>query len=202
MWDRRYMGEKRDVDASEPDLLISVGDRLPTRARRAGTRPLAARSAAALSTSGTPYEWVRLLLKGSPSLAARKASHVQAAGFPMWLTRDLEAAKDYTRLRYSGEPAARFGLMVSSQADRGHTRRGLDVSFHTMARLNDRIGRWFNAEPDDPASCCQLEQSVTEFQVQGLEVDLPIVVWGRGPPRVRPRLELQPETSPITRRGT
>jgi hypothetical protein len=29
MWDRRYMGKKRDVEASEPDLLISTGDRLP-----------------------------------------------------------------------------------------------------------------------------------------------------------------------------
>jgi hypothetical protein len=47
-----------------------------------------------------------------------------------------------------------------------------------MGRLNNRIGRWFNANADDPASCCQLEQPVTEFQVQGLEIDLPIVVWG------------------------
>jgi hypothetical protein len=227
MWDRRFMLEKRDVDASEPDLLIAAGDRLPSWAALVGLigegqeiyvgeegglglwAAALARSGHRWTVHGPPgiafsfpghqvhehdllmlkvplrsrraehlYEWVRLLLRGSPALAARKASHVQSVGFPMWLTRDLEAAKDYARLRYAGEPEARYGLLVSSHADRKHLRRGLDVSFQTMGRLNDRIGRWFNAEPDDPASCCQLEQPVTEFQVQGLEIDLPIVVWG------------------------
>ena len=227
MWDRRYMGEKRDVEASEPDLLISTGDRLPGWAALVGLvgegqeiyvgeegglglwADALAQSSEHWEVHGPPgiadifpgdevhehdllmlrvplrsrraehlYEWVRLLLRGSPALAARKASHVQAAGFPMWLTRDLDEAKEYARLRYAGEPGARYGLMVSSHADRKHIQRGLDVSFHTMGRLNNRIGRWFNAEPEDPASCCQLAQPVTEFQVQGLEVDLPIVMWG------------------------
>jgi hypothetical protein len=227
MWDRRYMLEKREVDASEPDLLIAAGDRLAGWAALVGligegqeiyageegglglwARALA-RSKQQWTVHGPPgiasdfpehqvsehellmlnvpvrsrraehlYEWVRLLLQGSPALAARKAGHVQSVGFPMWLTRDLDAAKNYARLRYAGEPQARYGLLVSSHVDRKHLRRGLDVTFPTMRQLGRRIGRWFNADPDDPASCCQLDQPVTEFQVQGLEMDLPIVVWG------------------------
>jgi hypothetical protein len=227
MWDRRFMLEKRDIDASEPDLLIGAGDRLPSWAALVGLigegqeiyvgeegglglwAAALARSDHQWTVHGPPgiassfpghqvnehellmltvplrsrraehlYDWVRLLLRGSPALAARKAGHVQSVGFPMWLTRDLDAAKSYARLRYAGEPDARYGLLVSSHVDRKHLRRGLDVSFRTMGRLNNRIGRWFNADPEDAASCCQLAQPVTEFQVQGLEIDLPIVVWG------------------------
>jgi len=38
--------------------------------------------------------------------------------------------------------------------------------------------KWFNAPPDDPKSCCQLEKPAQEFHCQGLELDLPIVCWG------------------------
>ena len=47
-----------------------------------------------------------------------------------------------------------------------------------MATKNVKKGRWFNAPPEDPLSCCALEAVVTEFGCQGLELDLPIVCWG------------------------
>jgi hypothetical protein len=124
------------------------------------------------------YEWVRLVLEGSLELAARQAERVKDAAFPMYLTRDLESAKTYARERYADDPSARYGLLVSSHPDRKHAKRGLDVTFYKMQRVNRRVAHWFNAPPDDPDSCCQLEQPLTEFQVQGLEVDLPIVFWG------------------------
>ena len=37
---------------------------------------------------------------------------------------------------------------------------------------------WFNAPATDPQSCCALEEVVTEFGCQGLELDLPVVCWG------------------------
>lgn len=55
-------------------------------------------------------------------------------------------------------------------------RHGVDNSWFATSRTN--IAKWFNAPPHDAKSCCALTQPVTEFQCQGLEVDLPIVCWG------------------------
>ena len=77
----------------------------------------------------------------------------------------------------------------------------MNPGFQATKRI--RIARWFNAEPQDPLSCCQLKDVVAEFQSQGLELDLPIVCWGddvrwesggwlAGQPRRRSRLVRDP----------
>ncbi len=123
------------------------------------------------------HEWVSHVLNGSLALAARIAARLSAdrTGFPLYLTRDLEQAKAYARMRYSDEPDKRFGLIVKAYA-KIPRRYGVDNHFQAQQKL--KLGPWFNAEPSDPLSCCQLKTAVTEFQVQGLEVDLPIVCWG------------------------
>ncbi len=49
------------------------------------------------------HEWVSHVLNGSLALAARIAARLSAdrTGFPLYLTRDLEQAKAYARMRYS-----------------------------------------------------------------------------------------------------
>jgi DUF2075 family protein len=42
---------------------------------------------------------------------------------------------------------------------------------------NYSVGKWFNAEADDPRSCCALEKCATEFSCQGLEIDMPLIGW-------------------------
>jgi Uncharacterized conserved protein (DUF2075) len=123
------------------------------------------------------HNWVSHLLAGSLPLAARLAARITAnrVGFPMYLTRDLDSAKSYARARYAEEPDKRYGLMVAAHA-RAPRRYGVDNHFMAMTKV--KLGPWFNSPPDDPLSCCNLEIPVTEFQVQGLEVDLPIVCWG------------------------
>lgn len=123
------------------------------------------------------HDWVSHLLSGNLAFAARLANRMDeaAAAFPIYLTRDLDTAKSYARARYSNEPDRRYGLMVAAHA-RVPRRYGIDNHFMAMSKL--KVGRWFNASPDDPQSCCALTEPVTEFQVQGLEIDLPIVCWG------------------------
>jgi DUF2075 family protein len=121
------------------------------------------------------HEWVRLLLTGSLALAARQAQRIPVAGYPMYVTRDLDEAKTYVRERYLDEPTKRYGLICSSQA-KNLPHHGIDNGFQETKRL--KVGRWFNAETNDPSSCCALTAAVTEFQCQGLELDLPIVCWG------------------------
>jgi len=93
----------------------------------------------------------------------------------MYLTDDLERAKDYVRTRYAEAVDARYGLLASSKA-KNLVAYGVHNDFAYTRRL--REGPWFNDEPSSHFSCCQLRDTATEFQCQGLELDFPIVCWG------------------------
>lgn len=122
------------------------------------------------------HAWVADTLDGTLAPAARKAMAIQTEGFPMYLTRSLEEAKDYARWRYRDEPDKRYGLVASSHA-KLLPKHGVPNDFMTTNKFM-RFGQWYNAPRDDPRSCCALEHPVTEFGCQGLELDLPIVCWG------------------------
>ena len=122
------------------------------------------------------HEWVASLLDGAPTAAARKAGRIHGDGFPMYLTRDLDEAKDYARWRYAEEPDKRYGLVASSHA-KVLPKHGVPNDYMTTNKLMN-FGRWYNAPRDDARSCCALTIPVTEFGCQGLELDLPIVCWG------------------------
>jgi len=103
------------------------------------------------------------------------AMRLRAEGFPIYVTRDLERAREYARQRFAGEVDRRYGLLASSKA-KNLIRYGIDAGFQATKRL--KIARWFNDPPQSASSCCQFREVITEFQAQGLELDLPIVCWG------------------------
>lgn len=122
------------------------------------------------------HDWVAALLDGHLAGAARLAVQVQAEAFPMYLTRDLDAAKEYAWERYAGQPEARYGLLASSRTQTYLPRFGVDTTWPATKRV--KLARWYNEPLSHPQSCCQLVDVVTEFGCQGLELDLPIVCWG------------------------
>lgn len=131
-----------------------------------------------LRTQGAEYLhlWIQAVLdRGDPDAARPLADSLRRDGFPIYVTRDLNAAKDYVRQRFAGESDRRFGLLTSSKA-RNLVSYGIDIDFQTMKRL--KVDAWFNDNPESLRSSCQLAAAVTEFQCQGLELDLPIVCWG------------------------
>jgi schlafen family protein len=121
------------------------------------------------------HEWVRLLLDGALADANAVAQRVHAASFDLYITRELEDAKEYARALYEGQHDERYGLVASSRAG-VLPKFGVDNDFRSVQRV--RVGPWFNAPPSDERSCCALRQPVTEFKCQGLELSLPIVCWG------------------------
>jgi hypothetical protein len=141
------------------------------------------------------HAWVGAVLTGAALPAASLAMALRRAGFPIYLTRDLERARRYARARFLGEPLRRYGQLASSRADRFLAAFGIDCGFQATKVL--KIGPWFNDEPGSERSCCQLRTTVTEFQAQGLELDLPIVCWGddfrreQGEWRLRPGMRPQ-----------
>lgn len=88
--------------------------------------------------------------------------------FPIMLTRDLPAAKRWLRRQARG--SERYGMMVSSQAQRLKP-HAIDV------RVQVDPVHWFLAGKEDTRSSYYLEDVATEFQVQGLELDWTCVVW-------------------------
>ena len=113
-------------------------------------------------------EWVRLVLEGEAD-AARALAKTALAKFPVVLTRDVSAAKDWVRQQARG--GERFGLLASSGAKR---LRPLAVDVAT----EPDVVRWFLDGADDVRSSFYLEQPATEFHVQGLELDWSVLVWG------------------------
>ena len=69
----------------------------------------------------------------------------------------------------------RGGLLASSKSQL--TAYGVNTSFEMTKSV--QIERWFNDHPSSPLSGCQLHTPVTEFQTQGLELDLAVMCWGQ-----------------------
>lgn len=98
-----------------------------------------------------------------------------AMGIRLWATRDLEAGKLYLRERYAEDTSARYGLMASAR-DKCLPAFGVNNEYQAMKNL--QIGAWFTEGEEHPMSCRRLEKPVTEFQAQGLELDMALLAWG------------------------
>lgn len=99
---------------------------------------------------------------------AKRAFGELAARYPVAITRDLHAAKEWVRLRARG--SERFGLVASSKAMRLKP-HAIDI------RVSVDPVHYFLNERDDTRSSYYLEDAATEFQVQGLELDWVCVNW-------------------------
>lgn len=117
------------------------------------------------------HDWVGALLDDEFSEARRLAAELKQVAFSPLVTRDPNAAKTYARARYADAPEARFGLMMSSQ-------RKWAAPFGFVDDFYLKPGPWFGDDESSPFSCRRMERAVTEFQCQGLELDLPIIGWG------------------------
>jgi hypothetical protein len=99
---------------------------------------------------------------------AKKTYAELAARYPIGLTRDLNAAKQWIRERARG--TERYGLVASSKAMRLKP-YAIDV------RVSVDPVQYFLNERDHTRSSYYLEDAATEFQVQGLELDWVCVAW-------------------------
>jgi hypothetical protein len=116
-----------------------------------------------------------ILAYSSPATLEVFATELFSGGYRFLLTRDLDEAKRYLVERYADAPNARYGILASSK-DKILGDFGVDNSYQTTKRL--KVGPWYNADPSDPRSCCQLETVATEFSSQGLELDAALFAWG------------------------
>lgn len=116
-------------------------------------------------------EHVSLLVKQVLDLQPDEARETLAkvrGKYPIAITRDLMKAKQWLKAQARG--SERYGIVVSSQAERLKP-HAIDVKSPV-----DPI-HWFLDGKEDVRSSYYLEDVVTEFQVQGLELDWACVTW-------------------------
>ena len=88
--------------------------------------------------------------------------------YPIFLTRNIKKAKDW--LRKTARGSERYGIVVSSQAERLKPQ-----SIFVKSPMNPI--HWFLNGKDDTRSSYYLEDVATEFHIQGLELDWVCVTW-------------------------
>lgn len=88
--------------------------------------------------------------------------------YPILLTRNLEEAKTWVKQHCKG--TMRYGLMASSGALRLKP-KGIFV------KNEINVANWFLNDKTDVRSSFYLEDVVSEFDIQGLELDYTILAW-------------------------
>lgn len=95
----------------------------------------------------------------------------ELSNYPIVLTRDLETAKRWLKTKArNGMGSDRFGLLASSKAER---LKAININ----VRYQPDFVHWFLEDSSDIRSSNSLEDTLTEFKVQGLEVDWACVAW-------------------------
>jgi hypothetical protein len=111
--------------------------------------------------------WVEHVLHFQVEDAQKEYSSLTSK-YPIVLTRDINKAKDWLKQHARG--SERYGMIVSSKAAR---LRPLAID---IKRKIDVVN-WFLADRDNVSSSYFLEDTATEFDIQGLELDWTCVVW-------------------------
>lgn len=88
--------------------------------------------------------------------------------YPIVMTRSLDTAKQWLRDHNRG--SERMGLLASSKAER---LKAISIN----VRYQPDFVHWFLEDDRDIRSSNALEDTLTEFKVQGLEIDWACVAW-------------------------
>jgi hypothetical protein len=115
--------------------------------------------------------WVNHVLRGDETDAALLSK--QFGQFPIVLCRDLRKAKEWLLMHARGE--RRCGLIASSGATR---LRAYGIETSMAIREAYSYPHWFLRPRGDIRSSFQLEVVATEFEIQGLELDMAGLCWG------------------------
>jgi Schlafen group 3, DNA/RNA helicase domain len=109
------------------------------------------------------------LLSGSSDTARERLASILDQ-YPIRITRSLETAKAWIRQRARG--TERYGLLASSGA------RRLKPLGIIASGMKGKECNWFLDDDQDVRSSYYLEDAASEFEIQGLELDWSILVWG------------------------
>lgn len=111
--------------------------------------------------------FVKLLLDNDILNASQLYKEIRK-DYPIFLTRDINTAKTWIKSKAKG--SERYGMIASSGAKRLR-KYGIWIQNKVEAE------KWFLNPKNDIRSSYFLEETATEFDIQGLELDWTIVCW-------------------------
>ena len=117
--------------------------------------------------------WVDAVIIGDAQLA--RSILPECAGFSLSFTRDLSTARAWLLAHTRGK--RRCGLLASSGALRLRA-EGIELTSGFRQGNKNMFVDWFLNDLDDIRASNQLEVAATEYECQGLELDLSGVCWG------------------------
>lgn len=121
-------------------------------------------------------DFIKQLLDGNID-EAKELYHSFKDDYPIAITRDLEKAKQWIRnnqtMREEDSLYQRAGALMSSK---GFRLRPLGYENKTVG-VYDKVAKWFLGDVTDTESSDFLEVALSEFFVQGLELDWTLVLW-------------------------
>lgn len=113
--------------------------------------------------------FVHSLLSFNPD-ASSLYRNVDAKGYPILLTRDINKARTWLRSKARG--TQQTGILVTKVAARFKPQ-----AVNVLAQGDENAVHWFLEDKTDIRSSNYLEEAATEIQVQGLELDYACVLW-------------------------
>ena len=122
--------------------------------------------------AGHVHDWVNAVINADLTSAKVLAGQAREDGFSLYVTRNLDLARDYCVRRFSASPKSRFGLMMASRNERTLAPFGVSA----IASSRD-VPRWYVDPRSSDRSSMRLRTAATEFQCQGLELDYSILCW-------------------------
>ncbi|MGM9845655.1 MAG: DUF2075 domain-containing protein [Muribaculaceae bacterium] len=165
--DRRY----RDWDVYMSEYLIESGDVSDEDLARV-KRQLKPREDLHLKMSMRSFRAEKVSIFVNQLLALNRedaaATLRELSNYPIVLTRSLDTAKQWLRNHARG--SERYGILASSKAER---LKAISIN----VRYKPDFVHWFLEDDSDIRSSNALEDTITEFEVQGLEIDWACVAW-------------------------
>ena len=114
--------------------------------------------------------WVNAVLDGRVEDANKLASKE----LPIHVTRDIQIARSWLQANAKGN--RRAGLVASSGAARLRAEGVETPKFNFLGGID--YVKWFLEPAGDHRSSNQLEVALSEFEIQGLEIDVVGLLWG------------------------
>mgnify|MGYP000858406387 CR=1 FL=1 len=138
-------------------------------------------------TAAEVSNFINKFISGNIDEAAKLIDKIPQEDFHMYYTKNLERAKNYCKNKYEKQPKKRYGMLVSSK-DRSLKKLGIlqptwsskdnKKVYPNNQNKKWKVAPWFNETPNHQDSSCALNIAITEFDCQGLEIDMPIIIWG------------------------
>lgn len=118
--------------------------------------------------------FINYVLNNDLIKAREEFNKISTSAFSINISRDFNEIKDYLR-QYEVECNDSFyGLVTSSNASLNTIKKTITGFKNVLSQKdNPRIGKWYVED------CSKLEEAAAEFGCQGLELNIPVVIFGR-----------------------